>query len=433
MTLPADLTKPYQGYAYAYPHKSAYRAFDPPLPLQDVWRAEPSRRFLYVHVPFCEMRCGFCNLFTLVNPNEDITAAYLAALTREAEVTAQATGTTTPPVQMAIGGGTPTWLNAAELEDLFDLLNRCFQASPQQCPTTIETSPKTATPDRLSVLKAHGVERISIGVQSFDEAEAKAMGRPQKTADVAAALDRIRGQGFRALNLDLIYGAAGQTAASFAASVRRAMTWHPEEVYLYPLYVRPRTGLDGRAEVWDQQRLTLYRTGRDLLLSEGYTQVSMRHFRKGPDLGGEYTCQEDGMIGLGPGARSYTRDLHYAMDFAVSRAAVLGVLQRYVAKDHVDFGHVDHGIRLTRPEQMRRYLLKSLLNQDGLNAARFASLFGQSAQEVFPELHELARTGLMTAGPVFQLTPAGLERSDAIGPWLYSSSVTKRMEAFAPG
>lgn len=432
MTLPRELSRPYQGYAYAYPHKSAYRPISPPLSLREVWRDEPSRRFLYVHVPFCEMRCGFCNLFTLVNPGEDMTTAYLRALTREAEITAQATGNTQPPVQMALGGGTPTWLSPKELDQLFDLLSRCFEADPRHCPTAVETSPKTATADRLSVLKSRGVERISIGVQSFDAAEAKAMGRPQQTVDVTTALDRIRTCGFRALNIDLIYGANGQTAASFTASIRQAMTWHPEEIYLYPLYIRPRTGLDGRAEVWDQQRLSLYRAGRDLLLSEGYTQISMRHFRKGPNLGGEFTCQEDGMIGLGPGARSYTQNLHYAMDFAVSRAAVLGVLQRYIGKTRVDFSQINHGIRLTPAEQMRRYLLKSLLQCEGMDTNRFESLFDRTAIDVFPELRKLAQVGLLTGSTLLHLTPEGLERSDAIGPWLYSSSVTKRMDAFAP-
>lgn len=430
-TIP-ELAQPYQGYAYAYPHKSTYRTFDPPISVRDAWQDEPLRRFLYVHIPFCEMRCGFCNLFTLVNPNKDITKAYLSALQREAEVAAQASGFAQAPVQMAFGGGTPTWLEPAELDKLFDLLATCFHADPRNCPTAVETSPKTATTDRLTVLKDRGVERISIGVQSFDEREAKAMGRPQKTADVAAALDRIREHQFRSLNVDLIYGAAGQTPESFSASIKQAMQWHPEEIYLYPLYVRPRTGLDGRAEVWDTQRLNLYRHGRDILLSEGYTQISMRHFRKGPDLGGEYTCQEDGMIGLGPGARSYTRDLHYAMDFAVSRAAVLGVLQRYIEKDRSEFGRIAHGIRLGQSEKMRRYLLKSLLHREGLNTARFETLYGQPVHDVFPELAKLAQADLLTTGSILQLSAAGLERSDAIGPWLYSSSVTKQMEAFAP-
>jgi oxygen-independent coproporphyrinogen-3 oxidase len=432
MTLPPELHQPYQGYAYAYPHKSTYRTFEPPLSLADVWHNEPSRRFLYVHVPFCEMRCGFCNLFTLVNPTEDVTSAYLAALTREAEVTAQAVNVSEPPAQVAIGGGTPTWLRPKELDTFFDLLDRSFQANPHQCHTGVETSPKTATDDRLTVLKDRGVERISIGIQSFDEAEAKAMGRPQKTTDAQAALDRIRAKGFRSLNLDLIYGAANQTPDSFGASIKQAMNWQPEEVYLYPLYVRPRTGLDGRAEVWDTHRLTLYRHGRDMLLAEGYTQISMRHFRKGPDFGGEYTCQEDGMIGLGPGARSYTRDVHYAMDFAVSRAAILGVLQRYIAKERANFEVIEHGIRLTHTEKMRRYLLKSLLHREGLDAARFNHLFQMSALEAFPELHQLANAGLLETGSVLHLTAAGLERSDAIGPWLYSPSVTQQMKDFAP-
>lgn len=430
--IPPTLLAPYQGYTYAYPHKSAYRAFNPPLSLADVWKEEPARRFLYVHIPFCEMRCGFCNLFTLVNPKGDMASAYLSALAREAEVTATAAGTAQAPAQIALGGGTPTWLSAGELEQLFDVLHRCFRADPHHCSTAIETSPKTATDERLAVLKMRGVERVSIGVQSFFEAEAKAMGRPQKTADVEAALDRIRAHGFRSLNLDLIYGAANQTPGSFVASIHRAMHWHPEEVYLYPLYVRPRTGLDGRAEVWDEQRLALYRAGRDALLAQGYAQVSMRHFRKGPNLGGEYSCQEDGMIGLGPGARSYTRDLHYAMDFAVSRSAVLGVLNRYIDKSHNDFHQISHGIRLSRQEQMRRYLLKSLLHQEGVDTARFTALYGLSPLDAFPELTTLEGAGFMKSGPNLRLTPSGVERSDAIGPWLYSARIAQRMEAFAP-
>lgn len=138
------------------------------------------------------------------------------------------------------------------------------------------------------------------------------------------------------------------------------------------------------------------------------------------------------MIGLGPGARSYTRDIHYAMDFAVSRAAVLGVLQRYIGKDRADFGRVAHGIRLTQAEKMRRYLLKSLLHRDGLDVARFETLFGVPVQEAFGELDLLGQAGLLEDGPVVRLTPAGFERSDAIGPWLYSSDVAGRMQAFEP-
>lgn len=155
-------------------------------------------------------------------------------------------------------------------------------------PLSVETSPSTATADRLAVLAERGTTRISIGVQSFVEAEARAAVRPQRRADVEAALDRIRDARIPVLNIDLIYGIDGQTEDSWRASLDAALGWRPEELYLYPLYVRPLTGL-GRLDAeagaaadaaWDEQRLRLYRAGRDHLLAHGYEQVSMRMFRR---------------------------------------------------------------------------------------------------------------------------------------------------------
>src|SRR5262245_48977089 len=106
---------PFAGYAYAYPHKSAYRPFDAPIPLRDLWAAE--RRdalFLYVHVPFCEMRCGFCNLFTQARPKADVADAYLAALARQVEQVRDALGDVAF-ARFAVGGGTPTYLSAGQL------------------------------------------------------------------------------------------------------------------------------------------------------------------------------------------------------------------------------------------------------------------------------------------------------------------------------
>ena len=435
-TLPAALEEPYQGYTYTYPHKSAYREVMPPRSLQSIWENEPiERRFLYLHIPFCEMRCGFCNLFTVANPKEDVETAYLAALRREAEAVSTATnGIATAPVQIAMGGGTPTYLQPEQLAEVFNFMAQWFLANPSVIPCSIETSPKTATPERLQLIRERGVQRVSIGVQSFLEAEARAMGRPQKTTEVEAALNEIRNHDFSVLNIDLIYGAAEQTVDSWTGSLRRTLDWAPEEVYLYPLYVRPRTGLDGRASVWDAHRLMLYRVGRDFLRDAGYEQISMRHFRKPGDFGdvaGEYSCQEDGMIGLGPGARSYTQNFHYAMNFAVSRTSVMRVLGDYVAKGANDFSYVNHGIALDQAERARRYLLKSILRCEGLDKVRFTELFGREPMAAFPELRDLVRMGLMDAQTKRIVpTTSGLERSDAIGPWLYSASVTERMAAF---
>src|SRR5689334_21419741 len=107
---------PYVSYTYAYPHKTAYRAFDAPLPLHQVWADENRQAlFLYFHIPFCEMRCGFCNLFTTVNAGESVESAYLEALQREAEQVHRALGPSTF-ARLALGGGTPTYLELDALE-----------------------------------------------------------------------------------------------------------------------------------------------------------------------------------------------------------------------------------------------------------------------------------------------------------------------------
>lgn len=185
----------------------------------------------------------------------------------------------------AFGGGTPTYLTATELERLCDLTEQRMGVDLRAVPLSVEASPDTATADRLEVLADRGTTRLSLGVQSFLDEEAKSAVRPQKRAAVEAALGRIRAAGFPVLNIDLIYGIDGQTTASWLRSLDAALAWQPEELYLYPLYVRPLTGLARRAEAasptgWDAQRLALYRAGRDHLLAAGYQQVSMRMFRR---------------------------------------------------------------------------------------------------------------------------------------------------------
>jgi hypothetical protein len=236
---PAQLVdNPYIAYAYSYPHKSAYGPLAPPVPLAALWQAEDRHAlFLYLHVPFCEMRCGFCNLFARAGVDGAFVDVYLAALERQARVLAEATAGSRGIARMAVGGGTPTFLSPAQLERLFEVIQRCFVAHPSGIPTSVEVSPKTATAERLSVLRNHGVERISIGVQSFLDEETHAIGRPQTSSEVQTALERLRD--FPVLNIDLIYGQAGQTVGSWLASVEAALKYRPDEIYLYPLYLRP--------------------------------------------------------------------------------------------------------------------------------------------------------------------------------------------------
>ena len=426
---------PYQGYVYAYPHKTAYRPIQVPRPLRDVWETEArSALFLYAHIPFCTMRCGFCNLFTTANPKRALVAHYLDALRRQAE---SVRGELPDPkfARFAIGGGTPTFLAEAELDELFDLAERVMGVNPHTIPTGIEASPDTVTQSKVELLKARGVERVSIGVQSFIEAEAANSGRPQSRTEVDVALTLLAEAAFPTLNIDLIYGLPGQTVETWLYSVREALRYLPTELYLYPLYVRPLTGLGRSHKEWDDVRLACYREARDVLIGEGYEQVSMRMFKRSPQTaacgvasGLLYCCQEDGMVGLGCGARSYTRGLHYSLDYAVGPKPVKEIIADYLARGTVEFATAEHGIALDADEQRRRYLLQSLLNVEGLDVARYVARFGADPGADFPELHTFANLGLLgyDAG-WWRATPLGLERSDALGPWFFSSRVQTLM------
>ena len=414
-----NLSSPYTAYTYSYPHKTAYRPMSP-RPLADVWANEPTDNlFLYIHIPFCEMRCGFCNLFTTTNPAESLTTRYLDALWRQAE-TVRAALPSANIAQVAIGGGTPTYLEADELRRVLAIATDIFGVDLHNVPVSAETSPQTATPERLALLHESGIDRISIGVQSFVKLELNGIGRPQRNPIVEQALENLRF--FTTRNIDLIYGNPHQTEASWLDSLRRALEIEPEQLYLYPLYVRPLTGMSRMRQAFDDLRLALYRCGRDLLLANGYEQRTMRLFQRtdhAPQTNAQYACQQDGMIGLGCGARSYTDGLHYSSEYAVGRTSVRDILHAWVDRD---FAHVDYGFALNADEQRRRYLLKSLLSADGLDNRQFSARFGDAPDVCFPQLHQLADY-VGQNGDMWRLTAKGLEWSDALGPLFYSDNV----------
>jgi oxygen-independent coproporphyrinogen III oxidase len=441
---------PFVGYAYAYPHKTAYRPLASPRSLAELWAGEDlSNLFLYVHVPFCGVRCGFCNLFTQKHPAADLPDRFLDTLARQMDAVAAAV----PEARFtrwAIGGGTPTLLDPAQLERVFTEIERRWPNGFDRAgsstgsstgfaaaPGSVETSPETCDDARLAVLEARGTARISIGVQSFFADELRALGRPQAVALAEQALDRIRRRRFATLNIDLIYGIAGQTPASFVAAIDRALTWAPEQLYLYPLYQRPLTGLGRHGRSWDDQRLACLRAGRDHLRAAGYRQVSLRMFAKLDGDGDQgssgpaYCCQADGMIGLGVGARSYTRALHYADDWAVGSAGIREIVAAWIQRSQAELGQARYGITLDGDEQRRRWLIQSLLQIDGLERQAYRERFASEPDDDFAELAELVAHGLLIdEGPRLVPSERGLEWADAIAPWLYSEPVRAASREF---
>ncbi|WP_338544052.1 STM4012 family radical SAM protein [Paenibacillus tundrae] len=434
------LTLPYRSYLYSYPHKTAYRELNPPMPLAPLWERENTDTyFLYMHIPFCAARCGFCNLFTLPDRRDDTHERYVDALERQAKQWAPITSRR-PYSRFAIGGGTPTLLNEVQLNRLFDIAENVMGLDPQQASISVETSPDTVTDAKLAIMKERSVDRVSMGIQSFIEAEASAIYRPQKPQEVERALEKLTKYNFPLLNLDLIYGLPGQTVESWLYSLERVLAYEPGEIFIYPLYTRENTIVkpDDIERHGPDIRMELYRAARETLKSRGYVQYSMRRFAKEQSSAGTkvllpYSCQEEGMVGLGCGARSYTSEVHYASKYGVSYKATQSIIADYVATERYDVA--DYGIVLSREEQKRRFILKALLHREGLALQDYYQRFGTSVMSEYIWLGELLTEGMAELknemGVEFlRLTEEGLGYSDAIGDWLISAEIREQMEGF---
>jgi oxygen-independent coproporphyrinogen-3 oxidase len=431
----------YQAYSYSYPHKSAYRSFQHPVDLKPLWQQENrDALFLYLHVPFCEMRCGFCNLFALSKPEGSLVEGYLDALRLQAEAMDEVLGQRAF-ARAAIGGGTPTYLSHEHLAQLLLILQEVMKLDPSTTPLGIEVSPATLTADKLALLEQFSVDRISIGVQSFQDDELQALARRQQSNELHRALTLIGNSRIATLNIDLIYGIPGQTAESWLAGLKQALDYEPQELYLYPLYIRGNSGLGKNRQaqneangnlILNDNMLQLYRLGRDFLCQQGYRQISMRMFSKADTATSglpEYSCQEDGMVGLGPGARSYTRSLHYSSLYASHHRDVRSLIEAYGRQSRNDFTRTHHGFRLTRQEQQHRHLLQSLFLLEGLDKADFRRRFQQDPTDIFPQLQEILDANLAEeSSQHIRLNAAGVERADLLAPWLASAEVKQRIQ-----
>jgi putative oxygen-independent coproporphyrinogen III oxidase len=187
-----------------------------------------SVRHLYVHVPFCAHRCGYCD-FVTVTGHEDVHAAYVDALLAELGLHGPLA-----PETVYIGGGTPSLL----ADDLLARLLRGLPAAPDM---TIECNPETVTPEQARVLLRHGVTRISLGAQSFRPHLLETLERRARPETVARAVETLRAEGHENVNLDLMFGVPGQSAADLRADIEAVLAHAPEHVSWYELEAKPGT------------------------------------------------------------------------------------------------------------------------------------------------------------------------------------------------
>lgn len=414
----------YVSYMYSYPHKTAYRTLTPPVSLSPyLERLEGREASLYFHIPFCAHKCGYCNLFSQQCCDAERISLYLHTMRRQAEqlsVAVQGLKFTS----FAVGGGTPLILDEGQLEELF-CLAELFGVHPSRVFTSVETSPEYTQKSVLRQLRARGVERLSMGVQSFNETELKKLKRRPGLGTVVGALENIVEAGFPQFNLDLIYGIEGQTVESFMRSLNTALTYRPNELFIYPLYVRPGTRIDVRST--DDIGYAIYKSARELLVGQGFVQTSMRRFVRRETTETEFSCGDEVMLSCGAGGRSYLGNLHYATPYAVRQQAIADEIDHYIRT--TDFMTAANGFLLSTEEMQIRFIIKNLMYHRGVDLAEYEKRFGEKPdRNLFREFTD--RGWIEETGRIVRLTEEGMAYSDYIGQAFISPVVRKLMSEY---
>jgi putative oxygen-independent coproporphyrinogen III oxidase len=271
---------------------------------------------IYVHVPFCMTRCGYCD-FNAYAGLDALKPSYLEALFQEVELAAPAWHGE-EFVSVFLGGGTPTTMEPADLKALLAHLRDRF-ALTRQAEVTIEANPDTVDEASLRALLEAGYDRLSMGAQSFDPSVLKALERIHQPASVRRAMAAARRAGYANVNLDLIYGAEGESADSWERTLHETAGLAPEHVSAYALTIEPATPLGRKVaagvspEPDPDLQAEMFQVACDVLRDAGYRHYEVSNWAK-PG----YECAHNlgywerrPYVGLGAGAHSYRDDTRW--------------------------------------------------------------------------------------------------------------------------
>lgn len=264
---------------------------------------------LYLHIPFCRIRCIYCDFYSTVG--EEVQARYVDALLAEWQL--RRDELRGEPVEtLYIGGGTPSQLAPRLWGRLFEALGRDIDFG--RCrEITFEANPDDITPDYATALAALPVDRVSMGVQSFSDENLRFLRRRHTAAQALAAIGCLRRAGFERLSIDLIYGLPGQSVGTWQNDLRQAVALDLPHLSAYNLIYEEGTPLDrlrceGRVQECDEMlSLQLFETTLDELAAAGYEQYEISNFARPGEYARHNTAYWQGIpyLGLGPSAHSY--------------------------------------------------------------------------------------------------------------------------------
>lgn len=357
-------------------------------------------RALYIHLPFCRRKCGYCSFVSCAG-REGAIPAYLDALRRE--IAARADGSTVPSV--FFGGGTPSLLSASQVETVVTTVREHFDVQ-KDAEITLEANPGTVEERYLADLRRAGVNRLSLGVQRFDTAALKMLGRIHTVAEAREACAAARRAGFANVNLDLMYGLPGDDPASWRRSLEAAVELGPEHLSLYALTLEPETPLGLAAAAAEVPPLDpdlaadQYELAEDLLEAAGYTHYEISNWaRPGRECRHNLVYWDnEPYLGFGAAAHSSENGRRYANT---------NDLDEYIAASGVAPLSLDE--TLDGPTRRAETVILGLRQGGGIDLAALSRRLGVDvAAEYLARFAELAAAGLLErAGGRLRLTRRG--------------------------
>ncbi|KQX98502.1 MULTISPECIES: oxygen-independent coproporphyrinogen III oxidase [Massilia] len=369
---------------------------------------------LYLHIPFCDTVCYYCACNKIVTKNREKAATYLAYLKREVEMQGRLFAGMNEVEQLHFGGGTPTYLSDAQMEDLMAHLRRCFRFAPDAAGEySIEIDPRTVSAERVHGLRRQGFNRISLGVQDFDPDVQRAVNRIQPEAETRAIIAAARDADFRSVSIDLIYGLPKQTPATMRTTLDKVIDAAPDRIAMYhyahlPHLFKPQRRIDEADMPDSDTKLRMLQLCIERLTAAGYVYIGMDHFaRPDDDLA---IAQQQGR--LHRNFQGYST--HADADLVACGVSAIGAVGAtysqnvktldayYDALDRNELP-VARGARLSMDDALRRTIIQKLMCQFELSISAIELAFPIAFHAYFAremaQLAGLERDGLVELAP----------------------------------
>ncbi|QKI88573.1 oxygen-independent coproporphyrinogen III oxidase [Thiomicrorhabdus xiamenensis] len=409
----SDLIKRYNQTGPRYTSYPTALQFDESFTLDDYRQAaERSNQSgrglsLYFHIPFCDTVCFFCACNKVWTRDRSKTTPYLERLFKEIEMQAELFDSSRKVEQLHWGGGTPTFLNNDEMAQLMRKTRQHFNLFDDDSGEySIEIDPREADKESVKLLRDLGFNRMSLGVQDFDEKVQKAVNRIQTQEETFAVLEGAREAGFLSVNVDLIYGLPHQNAKSFIHTLDRVLEAEPDRFSIFnyahmPSLFPTQKKMDPDAMPSADEKLAILHAASERLLEAGYIYIGMDHFAKPDDelavaqrdetlyrnFQGYSTHADCDLVGMGATSISLINNT-----YAQNRKS----LQEYYQA--IDEGHlaVFRGVQLSEDDELRRDVITRLISHFHLNFAvlnqqwniRFDEYFAKELKNLQPMVED---------------------------------------------